>query len=74
MNLTSEQVQAIREGAPVPVVPPEIGEECVLLRKDVYEKVKEATVDELPTGKAITGLVRATLDDDPFDDYRDCRQ
>jgi hypothetical protein len=72
MNLTSEQVQALREGEPVPVVPPEIGEECVLLRRDAYDRVREAVEDDLPTSKAIAHLVRATLEDDPFDDYRDC--
>ena len=31
MNLTSEQIQAIRQGEPVRVILPEIGEECVVL-------------------------------------------
>jgi len=71
MNLTSEQVRAIREGEPVPVVPPEVGEECILLRRDVYERVREGVEDDLPTSLAIAGLVRATLEDDQFDDYRE---
>ncbi len=40
MNFTSEQVQAIRDGSPVPIIPPEVGEECVVLRKDAFEKIK----------------------------------
>ena len=70
MHLTSEQVRAIREGDAIPIVPPEVGEECVLIRKDVYERVKEAVEDDLPTSRAIAALVRATVEDDEFDDYR----
>ena len=46
MNFTSEQVQAIRDGCPVPVVPPEVGEECVVLRKDAFEKIKHLLYDD----------------------------
>jgi hypothetical protein len=42
MNLTNEQIQAVRGGEPVAVIPPEVGEECVMLRRDVYEQLKEA--------------------------------
>jgi hypothetical protein len=37
MNLTSEQIQAIRQGEPVRIVLPEIGEECVVLRATDFE-------------------------------------
>ena len=46
MNLTSEQVRAIREGAPVPIIPPEVGDECVVLRRDAYEKIKHLLYDD----------------------------
>ncbi len=46
MNFTSEQVQAIRDGSPVPVVLPEVGEECIVLRKDAYEKIKHLLCDD----------------------------
>ncbi len=74
MNLTNEQVRAIREGEPVRVVPPEIGEECILLRMNVYERVRGVVEDDLPTSRAIGKLVRATLEDDPFDDYQEYRR
>jgi len=74
MNLTSEQVQAIREGEPVPVVPPEVGQECILLRRDVYDRVKQTMDDDLPSSRAIAGLVRATVEDDEFDDYREYKR
>jgi hypothetical protein len=41
MNLTAEQVEAIKEGETVTISPPEVGEECVVLRADVYEKVQQ---------------------------------
>jgi hypothetical protein len=74
MTLTLDQVQAIHNGDPVPLVPPEVGEECVLVRKDIYERVREAAEEDIPSSRAIAGLVRATLDDDQFDDYRDCKR
>ena len=43
MNLTNEQVLAVRDGTPVPIIPPEVGEECVVLRRDVYEKLNGAS-------------------------------
>ena len=70
MQLTSEQVRGIREGDAIPIVPPEVGEECILIRRDVYEWVKEVAEDELPTSRAIAALVRATVEDDEFDDHR----
>ena len=49
MNLTDKQIRAIQEGELVPVLPPEIGTECVLLRKDVYERIAHL-VDDSPVG------------------------
>jgi hypothetical protein len=69
MNLTSEQVQAIREGEAVPVVPPEVGEECVVLRRNAYEKIKHLLDDESepdPTG--FYPIVGATMAEDDADD------
>jgi hypothetical protein len=74
MNLTSDQVRAVRDGDAVPIVSPEIGEDCVLIRRDVYERLREVVEDDLPTSRAIAGLVRATLEDDPFDDYQEYRR
>ena len=66
MNLTHQQVQALREGKPVPVVLPEVGEECILVRRDVYERAKQTVVTDLPNFRAISGLVEAiATDEDP---------
>jgi hypothetical protein len=42
MNLTNEQVQAIKQGEPVRVVLPEVGEECVVLGARAYADVVHA--------------------------------
>jgi hypothetical protein len=48
MNLTQEQVQAIRGGEPIPVVPPEVGEECVLIRRDAFDRMMHLRYDDSP--------------------------
>ena len=69
MNLTSEQVQAIREGVPVSVVPPEVGEECVMLRKDAYEKIKHLLDDDSDADPArFYPLVSAIMAEDDAED------
>jgi hypothetical protein len=40
MNLTAEQVESIKEGDPVRLTPDEVGTACVVLRADVYDRVK----------------------------------
>jgi hypothetical protein len=52
MNLTAEQVDALKHGDPVRICPTEVGEDCVMLRADVFERVQQffggdLTVDEL---------------------------
>ena len=39
MNFTPEQIEAIRQGEPVRVVPPEIGEECIVLRAADFKEI-----------------------------------
>jgi hypothetical protein len=64
MNLTSEQLRAIKEGDPVPILLPEVGEECVLIRRDVYEQVQHALDDDLPSPLAISRMMRAAAGDE----------
>jgi hypothetical protein len=69
MNLTSEQVQAIREGEPVRIIPPEVGQECVVLRGDAYEKIKHLFYDDSATDPAkFYPLVSAIMAEDDADD------
>jgi hypothetical protein len=39
MNFTFEQIQAIRQGEPVRLVLPEVGEECIVLRAADFEEI-----------------------------------
>jgi hypothetical protein len=68
MDLTNEQVQAIREGEPVPIVPPEVGEECILLRRDVYER--QTLEDDLPSSLTISRIIKAVAGDEDLDSYQ----
>lgn len=71
MELTNEQVQAVRDGQPVPVVPPEVGEACVLVRKDVYEQVqRSASGDDLPSSLAISRMMAEATDDEGLEYYQ----
>ena len=64
MNLTSEQVRAVREGAMVPIVPPEVGKECVLILRDVYEQIQHTLEDDMPSPLAISRMIAAAGDED----------
>ena len=69
MNFTNEQVHAIRDGCPVPIIPPEVGEECVVLRRDAYEKIKHLFYgDSEPDPARFYTLVSAIMAEDDADD------
>jgi hypothetical protein len=69
MELTNEQVQAIREGAPVAVVPPEVGEECVVLQRDAYEKIRNLVYDDSEADPArLYPVVGAIMAEDDAED------
>lgn len=69
MTLTTEQVGAIREGEPVAIVPPEVGEECVVLRKDAFEKLSHPLDDESePDPARFYSLVSAIMAGDDAND------
>ena len=40
MNLTIQQIADVKDGNPVKVMDSEIGVDCVVLRADLYERVK----------------------------------
>jgi len=69
MNLNDQQVQAIREGEPVRIVPPEVGEECIVIRRDAYEKIKHLLYDDSePDPAQFYPLVSAIMAEDDADD------
>ncbi|MDB5385833.1 MAG: hypothetical protein JWM11_1479 [Planctomycetaceae bacterium] len=45
MNLTIEQIEAVKDGELVRIADSEIGFDCVVLRADVYERVKTRAAD-----------------------------
>jgi hypothetical protein len=70
MTLTSEQILAVREGEPVSLVLPEVGEACVLLRQDVYEQAKRSAEADLPSSLGISRLMAEVAGEDDLDSYQ----
>lgn len=62
MKLTLDQTTALRNGEPVPLVLDRT--ECVVLRKDVYERIKRLLDDdsEWTAGEMLT-LAKRTFED-----------
>jgi hypothetical protein len=62
MNLTGEQEEAVQNGKVVPV---HIGNaECVVVRKDIYERVKAVLYDDGEmTDDELHAIAAHTLDD-----------
>ena len=79
MNFTSEQIQAIRQGEPVRVVLPEIGEECVVVRAADFEVVAR-TLEGLDPRQAYPAIDEAWKEDwefpgrEEYDHYEDLRK
>jgi hypothetical protein len=65
VNLTSEQIRAIRDGEAVSIFLPEVGEECVIVRRDVFERLKQAMEDDLPTSRSISRMIEEIDPTDP---------
>ena len=79
MNLTAEQERSLSEGDAVPVT---IGQtDCVLLRKDVYERVRRVVeYDDAPWSAAEKGALlhsfgeKAGWEDPELDVYEQYRK
>ncbi len=61
MQLTVEQVAAIKEGETVRVTSEEVGADCVVLRADLYDRVKNliGLVGEMDPREAYSRVLRA---------------
>ncbi len=69
MTLTGEQAQAIKDGEAVTVTPPEVGTACVLLRADMYERVRCLLDDSAEfRPRDAYPLIDAVMADDDADD------
>jgi hypothetical protein len=67
MNLSSDQIEAVRQSEPVRVASPEIGTECVIVRADVYERVRAAVEDSLSI-EQVGALIDANMKSDDEND------
>lgn len=67
MQVTSDQIQAIRQGEPVRITSEEDGLECVVLRADIYDRVSVLLDDSL--SQADVGLlIERTMHEDDLQD------
>jgi hypothetical protein len=78
MTLTHEQIEAIKHGDPVRITSPEVGADCVLVRADVYERVR-ALFDDGLSMEQVGALVEQNMRDDDqndplIDSYQQYRQ
>lgn len=80
MSLTDEQREAIRQGQAVRLIDPTTQVECVVVRADVYERVRSLLVDDGPLTEeerraAIQAAgLRADWDDPELDAYEQYRR
>ncbi len=80
MILTAEQQQAITQGEAVRLSPPDVVIECVVLRADVYDRVKTLLCDDSPLKEAEKAAAircageRADWNDPELDVYEEHRR
>ena len=68
MQLTAEQIKAVRSGSPVQVDDPEVGEPCIVMRADRFAAtcmVTEEPLSNLEVGELIERTMREYDADDP---------
>lgn len=69
MDLTSGQIKAVKHGEPVRVSAPEVGAECVVLRADVFDRVRAVIEDDLSreqVGELVAQNMREDDENDPL--------
>lgn len=80
MTLTTDQLEALKQGVPVRLVPPDMVVECVVLRADVYDRVKTLLYDDSPLrdDERLAAIKsageRAGWDDPELDVYEEYRR
>ena len=79
LNLSSAQIEAIKQGEPVRIQSPEIGADCFVVRADVFERIKNLLYDDSPltadekTRLLVEAGLRAGWDDPEMHVYNDLR-
>ncbi len=58
MQLSSQQIEAIKGGEAVRLVPPEIGRECVVVRSDIYQRIGQF-IEDLDPSRAYMAIDEA---------------
>jgi hypothetical protein len=61
MHLSPDQLQSLQHGDPIRVR--EAGIECVLVRADIFERIKRARLDDDWTPEEMRALAERSLDD-----------
>jgi hypothetical protein len=64
IELTEEQRRELRQGTPIRVALPEIGAECVLLRADVYERLRSLVEDDMLDMRTVALLIAQNMRED----------
>jgi hypothetical protein len=67
MTLTPEQIDAVKHGDPVRVSAPEVGADCVLVRADVYDRVR-AVFDDGLSIEQVGALIEQNMHEDDQND------
>lgn len=69
IELTEQQRQNLLQGNPVRVVMPELGTDCVVLRADVYERLRSVLEgDDEPDMRAVALLIERNMREDDAND------
>ena len=66
MNLSTDQQRAVEQGQAVPFVLE--GTECIIVRKDVYERVKRVIDEEALDADLVYDLIASTAAEDDAND------
>lgn len=78
VNLTAEQLQAVKDGGTVRLPVPELAMECVVVRADLYARVQSVVDDavgEDEVARLVESCMREYDDDDPsLESYQEYRQ
>ena len=65
LNLTAEQLKAVKDGATIRVAVPELGMECVVVRADLYSRLVDDSIGETEVAMLIESSMREYDQDDP---------
>jgi hypothetical protein len=69
IELTEEQRQDVMQGRPVRVAAPNLGGDCVVLRADVYERLRSVLEeDNEPDMRTVALLIERNMREDDTDD------